>query len=191
MTCRFDSSENILLKHHHDYVNRPQASQLGNSDVLAEIMPQLFYGSVLHQKPSTKLEGIDSYMMQEVSEVCRKLTSLCQQPDVSINGEITFQVANKQLQVTDQTDADSLVSLANADKWLKGALEWLHPNFVELVHSAELLAFSKLYQKGVNLAVEKYSHFSYENYGLKFIIACTKNRTSIKIDSPVQSYVII
>ncbi|MCF2947922.1 hypothetical protein L0668_07380 [Paraglaciecola aquimarina] len=166
-----------------------------NSAVLNNLFPQLKGQSVNLIKPKTKLQKIDSYMLQETQLLLNKIETYCGSEQLDDGIELSLYFDDIQWCVSETFTKDhGLVQLLNQDKWIIDVSQWLSPNYTGLAYSQELLAFSYLYAKNKQVALQKYKHFSDKNQGCicKIKLSVRSGIASLKfcVESPTNSYLI-
>jgi hypothetical protein len=188
------SSSQILVQYpaapQHQYFT---GSSLANSAVLEKLLPQLSIWQKNTVKKPQMLEKIDPYMLEETQILLKRISQFCSQSGVADASSFKIKLGAAGLQITGPcAEKDLLGNLINQDSWIHGAFNWLHPNYVGLAHSQELLSFSCAYEKNRSGSLEKYRHFTQHNQGLDCYITCEVEEGQPKLtwclESPVAIY---
>jgi hypothetical protein len=165
------------------YFQRPT---LANSQVLELLLPQLV---VPRAKQARVLTNVDDYMLQETRELYVRIGDLCQRLNIHNSLKIQLDTHTGQIEVIGDTQyARHLQQLIQVDPWLPGAFAWLHPNYLMLAQSQELLAFSKAYQQSTTLALAKYHHLALPENGMTCCLRLAEGEIDLVVESALHIY---
>lgn len=163
-----------------------QRSTLANAPVLELLLPQLV---VSYAKQTKELAHVDGYMLQETRELYTRIEGLCQRLNIHTSLEIQLDMHTGQLKVVgDIQDSQPLQQLIHNDTWLAGAFAWLHPNYLMLAQSQELLAFSKTYEQSTTLALAKYHHLALPESGMACCLILREGKLNLVVESALHIY---
>jgi hypothetical protein len=184
----------IQITNRHCHRGRVTAKPgVGTAEVLAQLMPQLW-----EKKPSERkqaITGLDHYMRKETEALLARIETHCEILLEAKYGlakhvqesKFSLKIAKGECQLQGQFP-NGLTKKLNQDPWLIGAFAWLIPNYLALVHSLELGAFSHAYQRSRKRAVATYQHFDEDNNGLRVLITFDSGKAQWCIVSPLGIY---
>jgi hypothetical protein len=165
------------------------ASQLGNAEVFASLLPQIYGNAASLNKQRQPLEKVDHYMRKETTELLRRLVVFCRQLEIDEGIEFQVKYQPEGLRVIgDFVARGALAQLLNADKWFVGSFKWLQPSYTSLAHSFEMLDYSYYYQLSPLAAKQRYCHFSKDDNGLAFALNHAQGNVSAQVESPLNLY---
>ncbi|WP_166422334.1 hypothetical protein [Paraglaciecola sp. 20A4] len=166
---------------------------IGAADILHQLLPKLCVNESRAQyQPIT---GLDHYMRQETEHLLARIETHCEMvlEAMSVNTigretpTFTLRYTNDKCQLDGQYPQGLLKKL-NQDSWLMDAFAWLLPNYLTLVHSLELVAFSYIYKRSRSKATKTYRHFDNKNNGLVVSVTFATGKAQWNITSPINVY---
>jgi hypothetical protein len=195
----FSSSQIIINSSNTLPQLRSKQSVLARSPVIDCLFPELSLWQNSEVRQRQILENIDAYMLEETRLILKRVRSLCCK--LVLTDLTKF---NIKLQVSRSTAAllitgtfeekEQLSKLINQDSWLTGAFIWLCPNYNTLAHSQELRAFSYVYEKNRQQALQQYKHFAQSEQGMCCYLACnietSEPRLEWCLESPKTVYIL-
>lgn len=166
---------------------------IGSAHVLQQLLPQLWVSAPSERYKA--ITGLDYYMREETQGVLARIETHCEMlldsTSSAVNhrqqAEFSVKVTNGKCELAGQFPA-GLDKKLNQDSWLMDAFAWLSPNYLALVHSLELSAFSYAYQRSHTKAAATYQHFDQENNGLKIVVKVNAGKGQWLVISPLNSY---
>lgn len=182
-----------LTETHHQRVTFSAKPKLGASAVLAQLLPQLTVN-----EPSERYQaitGLDYYMREETERLLARIETHLEMLVESMGGvanhsqppEFSLTVSNGKCELVGQFPR-GLDKKLNQDPWLIDAFAWLIPNYLALVHSLELRAFSYAYQRCRTKAVVAYQHLDEPNHGLAIVVKFSAGKGQWQVNTPLNIY---
>ncbi|WP_158768767.1 hypothetical protein [Paraglaciecola sp. L1A13] len=174
-------------------VARSARATIGSAQVLQQLLPKLCVDEFkTRYQPIT---GLDLYMRQETEHVLARIETHCEMVLEAISADtigsempsFTLRFINSKCELDGQYP-QALLKKLNQDCWLMDAFAWLLPNYLALVHSLELVAFSYVYQRSRSKATKTYRHFDDENNGLGVSVKFDSGKAQWNITSPINIF---
>ena len=179
-----------LTETHHQRVTHSAKPKMGTAAVLAQLLPQL-----ADNAPSERYQaitGLDYYMREETERLLARIETHL---EMLIEGmanhaqpaQFSLTVSNGKCELAGQYPL-GLDKKLNQDAWLIGAFAWLIPNYLALVHSLELRAFSYVYQRCSAKAAVAYQHLDEPNHGLAVVVKFSAGKGQWQVTTPLNIY---
>jgi hypothetical protein len=182
-----------LTETHRQRVTHSAKPKMGTAAVLAQLLPQLAVNT-----PSERYQaitGLDYYMREETERLLARIETHLEMLIEGIEGmashtqpaQFSLTVSNGKCELAGQYPL-GLDKKLDQDAWLIGAFAWLIPNYLALVHSLELRAFSYAYQRCRAKAAVAYQHLGEPNHGLAVVVKFSAGKGQWQVTTPLNIY---
>ncbi|QHJ11705.1 hypothetical protein FX988_01940 [Paraglaciecola mesophila] len=174
-------------------VTYPAKPKMGTAAVLAQLLPRLTVNTPSERYQA--LTDLDYYMREETERLLARIETHLEILVERIEGmanhsqpaQFSLTVSNGICELKGEFPF-GLDEKLNQDPWLMDAFAWLIPNYLALVHSLELRAFSYAYQRCRAKAVVAYQHLDEPNHGLAVVVMFSAGKARWQVNTPQTIY---